>query len=383
MRLHVVSFQVPYPPAYGGLVDVYYKLKALKEAGCTIVLHTYKYRSEEAPELMDVVDEVYYYERSTGIFAGIGSLISGLPYTAYSRRNRLLLERLNADEDPILFEGLYTCYFINHKSLRERVKLVRAHNVEHDYYMHLGHSAVSFAKRCYYILESQRLRSFESRLKYADAILAITPADREHFSKQYAPVSAYWIPCFYNDILPEHTVGTDPYILYHGNLSVDENVHAALFMLDNLVPLLDSNVQVIIAGKSPVQALVERISDFPNVKLIGNPSEEEMHRLIVRARINILLTFQRTGIKLKLIHALFKGHGHCLVNSPMLTDEALAPLCVVADEPSELAEQIRHLYAIEQDAEQIDKRIRHLQMMYDNYANACKLLSICDSLKRN
>ena len=33
MKLHVVSFQVPFPPDYGGLIDVYYKLKALKEAG--------------------------------------------------------------------------------------------------------------------------------------------------------------------------------------------------------------------------------------------------------------------------------------------------------------------------------------------------------------
>lgn len=37
MKLHVVSFQVPFPPDYGGLIDVYYKLKALKEAGCSVV----------------------------------------------------------------------------------------------------------------------------------------------------------------------------------------------------------------------------------------------------------------------------------------------------------------------------------------------------------
>ena len=30
MKLHVVSFQVPFPPDYGGVIDVYYKLKALK-----------------------------------------------------------------------------------------------------------------------------------------------------------------------------------------------------------------------------------------------------------------------------------------------------------------------------------------------------------------
>ena len=59
MKLHVVSFQVPFPPDYGGLIDVYYKLKALKEAGCSVVLHTYRYEVAEQPDLLKVVDAVY------------------------------------------------------------------------------------------------------------------------------------------------------------------------------------------------------------------------------------------------------------------------------------------------------------------------------------
>ena len=31
--LHVVAFNVPYPPDYGGIIDVFYKLKALSEQG--------------------------------------------------------------------------------------------------------------------------------------------------------------------------------------------------------------------------------------------------------------------------------------------------------------------------------------------------------------
>ena len=176
---------------------------------------------------------------------------------------------------------------------------------------------------------------------------------------------------------------TEPYVLYHGNLSVDENIRAAFFILDNLVPLLDNNIKIIFAGKSPVPELIRRADKFPNVKLIANPSDEEMNRLIIRARINLLLTFQQTGIKLKLIHALFKGRGHCLVNSLMLSDEALQPLCEVADEPEELADKIRKLYVTEPDASEVEKRSRHLQMIYDNITNARKILSVCESLKGN
>ncbi len=27
--LHIISFDIPYPPNYGGVIDVFYKLKAL------------------------------------------------------------------------------------------------------------------------------------------------------------------------------------------------------------------------------------------------------------------------------------------------------------------------------------------------------------------
>ena len=70
MKLHVVSFQVPYPPRYGGLIDVFYKLKALKRAGCHIVLHTYRYAESFVQDesvirqgLAGLADEIYFYER--------------------------------------------------------------------------------------------------------------------------------------------------------------------------------------------------------------------------------------------------------------------------------------------------------------------------------
>ena len=36
MKLNVVSFDIPYPPDYGGVIDIYYKIKALNSAGIKI-----------------------------------------------------------------------------------------------------------------------------------------------------------------------------------------------------------------------------------------------------------------------------------------------------------------------------------------------------------
>lgn len=351
MKLHVVSFQVPFPPDYGGLIDVYYKLKALKDAGCNITLHTYQYGTDKKPELLDVVDTVYYYERYTGVT----SLFSYLPYIVYSRRNPLLLERLCEDDAPILFEGLHTCYFLSNVRLKDREKWVRMHNIEHDYYEQLADSTTSWKKNIYYRLEATKLRYFERKLKYANRIFAITQADTAYLAKHYPMVKTNCLPCFY-DTTGSEGEGTDDYILYHGNLAVDENIKAAHFILDEVLPRLRKPYPIVIAGNAPDKTLVEKIKKYSQVCLIANPTKEEMDALITSARINLLLTFQYTGIKLKLLYALRKGRGHCLVNSPMIPDDNIRFWCHTGDTAEELAWVICHLHTMKPSVKQLQER---------------------------
>ena len=119
-KIHIVSFQNPFPANYGGVIDVYYKIKALKNAGYYIILHTYCYgRDKSENDLKNVADEVYFYTRKTGII----SQLSFLPYIVNSRRDNKLLTDLLKDNYPILFEGLHTCFLlkIGRASCRERV----------------------------------------------------------------------------------------------------------------------------------------------------------------------------------------------------------------------------------------------------------------------
>ena len=50
-RLHIVSFDVPFPPNYGGVVDVFYKIRALHKLGVKIHLHCFEYGRGEQKEL--------------------------------------------------------------------------------------------------------------------------------------------------------------------------------------------------------------------------------------------------------------------------------------------------------------------------------------------
>lgn len=367
MKLHVVSFQVPFPPDYGGLIDVYYKLKALKKAGCSIILHTYRYGVTEQLALHEVADAVYYYKR----FTGWRSMFSILPYIVYSRRNGQLLKRLCEDAYPILFEGLHTCYFLSNPLLKDKRKWVRMHNVEHEYYCFLGKSTASLWKKCYYYLEAWRLRHYEKVLLHADKIFAITNMDAAYFIRKYPSVLTYCVPCFFDNDKFEgddnENMDKGDYILYHGNLSVLENIRVVYYILNNLVTELDAGMQIVIAGKNPDNTLHEKISQTPGVALVANPSQEEMERLITYARINLLLTFQNTGIKLKLIYSLMKGHGHCLVNTMMIPEQEFKELCVIADEKEAQIAAIRELYDKPLRPEALKWRQQALRGMgYDN-----------------
>ena len=43
--VNIVSFNIPYPPNYGGVIDVFYKIKALSKEGYEVYLHTFIYKT--------------------------------------------------------------------------------------------------------------------------------------------------------------------------------------------------------------------------------------------------------------------------------------------------------------------------------------------------
>ena len=42
-QLHIISFDVPFPADYGGVIDVFFKIKALHKADVKIILHCFEY----------------------------------------------------------------------------------------------------------------------------------------------------------------------------------------------------------------------------------------------------------------------------------------------------------------------------------------------------
>lgn len=372
MKLHFISFDIPAPPDYGGIVDVFYKIKNLHEAGVKIILHCYAYGRPEAPELEQYCEAVYYYPRKTG-WKGL-SLTQ--PYMLYSRRDKALLENVRRVEAPILFEGVHTTYYLAHPSLAGRRKIVRNQNLEQEYFGNLAQRAPNLFRKIYYTLEARLLKRAESRLQAADVFMTVAEHDHEFFKKLYPGKQHEYIPSFqpYNDIAVTPGLGT--YCLYHGNLGHPENEEAALYLLEQVCP--GSAVPFVFAGKDPSFALQQACAQLENCTLIANPSATEMAQLVGEAQVHLLPTFQATGLKLKLLHALFHGR-HVVVNDSMVRGTGLAGLCHVASDAADFRKKTEALMALPFEEKDISARRALLLERYDNRKNAQRIITCLQS----
>lgn len=358
-HLNIISFNIPYPANYGGVIDVYYKIKALSECGVKIILHCFEYERPHAPELEKLCEKVFYYKRKTGLLRNF----SWLPYNVYSRKDSRLIDNLLQNDYPILFEGLHSCYYMSDPRLKARKKIFRECNIEHDYYRHLAKSGKGLIRNTFFKIEAIRFQAYQKVARYADLTIGVSKADVAYLRKEFPEQRIEFIPCFHeNDQITAQT-GKSDYILYHGKLSVIENERAVLYLIEHVFSKIKH--KCIVAGMNPSHLIYEASSPYSNIIIEANPSKERMDNLIHNAQIHILVTFQDTGLKLKLLNSLFAGR-HTIVNSLMLAGSGLEPLCHIANTPQEMVTTCNQLMGLEINQEAIEKRKEFLFPAFSN-----------------
>ncbi|HQI69413.1 MAG TPA: glycosyltransferase [Bacteroidales bacterium] len=357
-HLHIIAFDIPVPVNYGGAIDIYYKLKSLKKVGIKIHLHCFEYDRKPSPLLDDLCVEVNYYKRDNSKT----KLFSSLPYIVATRYSDNLLTNLLKDDYPILFEGLHTCYLLNNKKLKNRKKIVRTHNIEHEYYSSLASVEKNMFRRYYFLNEASKLARFEKQLDHANGIAAISMNDAGHFARKFNNVRT--VSAFHSNEQITSKPGKGNYALYHGSLEVGENNEAALFLVNQVFN--DLKIRFVIAGNKPSSALKAAVSGKKNISLKSGINSEEIYKLVSDAHVNILPTFQATGIKLKLLAALFRGR-FCLVNTPMIEKTGLESLCICKNSAEEFKTELKNLFAKEYDISENIKREKIL--LHNGFSN--------------
>ncbi len=384
MHLHIVSFNVPLPADYGGVIDVFYRLRALWQEGVRIHLHCYTYGRKPVEELEQYCDSVQYYRRATLPH----NLFTREPYIVSSRHNKHLLKNLSADDYPVLLEGLHCCALlpILRQANPNRLLLVRAHNVEHQYYSLLSQSERRWWYRLYLEHEARKLKRYEEVLHQASHILAISAADAKYFRhRSYAPVTL--IPAGHGKEQVTAAEGKGEYMLFQGDLSVADNRRAVEYLLHEVFPPEQGlpPLPLVVAGRNPSAQLSQQIEEYNNrvgaveaVRLVANPDETAMAALLSQAHIHILFTNQATGVKLKLLTALYAGR-FCLVNDLMVEGTGLAPLYHCANTPQEVREKVEELMRQSFSRAMLEERKTLLSAGFDDRQGARKVVDIIRS----
>jgi hypothetical protein len=203
-------------------------------------------------------------------------------------------------------------------------------------------------------------------------MLVVSQTDCDYLTRQFPGKSVTYLPSFHGNSVVESLPGKGNYVLYHGNLSVNENIEAAEYLLKEVFN--DLPLKLKIAGLNPSESLRKLVSDFPDTELIANPSQTQMEALIRNAQINILVTFQATGLKLKLLNTLYNGRW-LLVNPAMLAGTGLESLCEIAETACEMKKKINTLFNAEFEQQQLLKRTELLQKRFSDQVNADKIIS--------
>lgn len=313
--VHIICPNVPWPADYGGAIASYYHLQALAEAGLHVHLHTFLYNRAPAPALARLCQQVHYYPRR----AGLGILRPG-PYIVSSRRVPGLLRNLQAAEAPILSEGTHCSGWLGHPSLQARRRVLRMHNLEHRYYASLARQARG-PEHAYLHLEARRLRHYELRMlpQHCTHTLAISPAETAELIKLGYP-QVHWLPSFHPYAPMEVPDGIGHYALYHGDLRIAANAQAVAWLASQV--FAHTPFPLIVAGHSPPPWLRAHLAAFTHIQLIASPTRAQLEVLIAGAQLHLLNSTQTGGLKLKLLHCLYKGR-HVLANENTLTGSGL------------------------------------------------------------
>jgi hypothetical protein len=195
--------------------------------------------------------------------------------------------------------------------------------------------------------------------------------DVARYKSEFEAENISYLPVFIPSADITSRQGNGCYCLYHGNLSVAENEKAAVWLLKNVFN--DLQVPFVIAGKSPSARLQKYSGEHPHCCLVSDPSDEEMQDIVGKAQVHVIPSFNSTGIKLKLLNALFNGR-HCLVNAEAVGESRLARLCHIGADAGDFKKKIIELFDRPFSMDEVRCRSELLHQEYNNQKNADTLI---------
>lgn len=333
-QLHLISFNYPYPPSYGGIIDVYYKIKALSDIGIKINLHCFVDTIPETvdPEIKSITENVFFYKKKKNPL----HYFSTVPFAAVIRNSDELFKNLMAIQAPILFEGLQTTPIISRLKNKGYKLYLRFHNNEAEYYKGLSSSEKNIFKKIIFKVESLKYTHYQKKLlKEFEGVFCLS--EKEFNEVHSYSNNARLIHIFHGNVSVKSLDQKGDYFLFHGDLSISDNKKA----LEETISMFKKlpQHQLVVASDRAGEDLKKKINHIANISLVPIETTENLHHLFENAHANILLSYQNSGTKVKLFNALYNSR-FVIINQNITDDSALMGLCHFGSNSDEILQRI-------------------------------------------
>jgi len=350
-------------------MDIFYCISALQSVGIQIHLHCFRSEKTEQSALCQHCASVNYYDFSHG-HKGFST---SLPYIVSSRRNEQLLENLLNDDYPILMEDIHCTYLLNDERFSSRKCFVRLHYVGFKYYSALQKSATSLFKKLYYWNESRLLKKYEQSIAQKATFVAVNHADKLTYQNEFTCPLIFELDPFIPFQEVKSTEGMGSYCFFHGDLGIDANEQAAIWLIKKVFN--EIKVPLVISGRNPSNKLIALSHLNNHTCIVPDPSERELQDMIVKAHIQLVPSFIDTGLKIKLLSALYNGK-HCVANDIAVAGSGLESACHIGLNSNAFKEIIVQLYHQPFTVDEIGLREKMLLKRFDNHKNALHLANL-------
>lgn len=373
--INIVSFNNPFPPKYGGIIDVYYKVEALNKIGYQIHMHCFvKEIPTHYEELSKITASISFYLAEPKWY----HFFSNLPLSIISRGNKGLVDNLTKNDAPIIFESLKSTCLMNDYRLKKRFKILRLHNIEQNYFKGIAKSETNLFKKLMFFIEVSKYKKYDFNILNFQKVFTLSKYENSYIQEKYN--NGVYIPVFHGNKEVVELSEFGNYSIFHGDLTTSDNRKVALFLIDVFKDL--PNYKLIIASGFGKDFILKAIGNCKHIEHVEIKDFLHLKYLLNNAHISISWSFQKSGTKLKLLNSLFNSR-HNIVNEHIIDDDAVFPLCNRVASKVDLIDKVKYLHTIPYKKDQYLLKKEILAQTFSDENNAKLIDSILNKISND
>ncbi len=308
-KILVVCPFFPYPTTFGGVFDIWERIKGLSQLECEIdLLYTSKYipPEEDIKYVKNFVNEVYGVNRKNKWH----HVLQFIPLQVASRKG-LKKVNLNKTYDEVILETEAVGAVLKNKTLKSNRKILRVHNDESIYFKNLGKSSRNIFKKVFYYQEGIKFIYYSKKIfKNFDRLWYISSKEEEKFRKRTQKQNSVYLPAPINDkFISKKPLNKN--VLFLGAIYLTNNFEAVKWYLDNVHEELCRTYKdytFTICGSTgdlTEDYFSEKFMRYEKVKVFFNV--KELDNIYSSAAVFVNPMLHGAGVKLKSINAIVNG----------------------------------------------------------------------------